>query len=86
MRYTYQNNAIVDNTFGTSSTLNLVSADGQGNFCNKAAAVATTETTKQLTLIAVCKDSYVVQGAILTEWEDDRFSANHVMSANDVTS
>ena len=34
-----------------------------------------------LFVIAVCKDSYVV---VFIEWENDRFSANYVMSANDV--
>ena len=37
-------------------------------------------------IITVCKDSYVLYAAILTEWENDWFSVNHVMSANDVTS
>ena len=40
---------------------------------------------KCMLFIAVCKGSYVVQAAILTEWENDRFSVNNVTSANDMT-
>ena len=40
--------------------------------------------TSDALFIAVCKDSYVVYAAVLTEWETDQFSANHVTSWHDI--
>ena len=39
-----------------------------------------------LAIIGVCKDTYAVYAAVLTEWKNYRFSANHVPSWHDVVS
>ena len=37
-------------------------------------------------IIGVCKDTYVVYAEVMTEWEFDRFSANHIISWHNIVS